>query len=185
MPAPNTESLRVLELHKPSSPLVDSYLSMIEEMRKHGEKIWDSMIPAPGEPTAGFIERMLIAEDVPGPNHVRETTYWAALHGKVVGHISLRHELNAELSEFGGHIGYTVHPSFRRQGIATEMLKKLLLTPKAREIGRLLLTCAPDNVASNKTILCNGGVLAQTVFVEKHQRQTRHFWIDVSTGKNS
>lgn len=87
------------------------------------------------------------------------------------------HDLAAALEEFSGHIGYDVRPSVRRKGIATEMLCQLLTVPKAWEIGRLLLTCAPDNVASNRTIVANGGVLSRTAFVEKWQRQTNYYWI--------
>lgn len=169
----------MIELHKPSMLLIESYLEFIEEMQKHGEKIWDSMIPKHGESPSLFVERLLAAEVGLGPNLVPETTYWGTIDEQVVGRIALRHELNANLSEFGGHIGYEVRPSFRHQGVATAMLKSLLLTSKAKEIGRLLLTCAPDNVASNKTILANGGILTQTAFVEKCQRNTNYYWIDL------
>jgi predicted acetyltransferase len=67
------------------------------------------------------------------------------------------------------------------------MLRQVLRTPKAREIGRLLLTCAPDNVASNRTIRANGGVLERTIFVERIARETNLYWIallpsDISAG---
>jgi predicted acetyltransferase len=89
--------------------------------------------------------------------------------------------LNKNLEEFGGHIGYEVRPSARRKGIATEMLRLVLQTPKAREIRRVLLTCAPDNEASNRTIRKNGGILNDTRFVEKIRRQTNYYWIEVPT----
>jgi predicted acetyltransferase len=95
----------------------------------------------------------------------------------VVGRIALRHDLNANLKEFGGHIGYEVRPSCRKKGFAKEMLKQLLQTPKALEIRSLLLTCAPTNLASNKTILANGGILTKTAFVEKWKRETNYYLI--------
>ena len=49
----------------------------------------------------------------------------------------------------------------------------------AEEIGRLLVTCAPDNVGSNRAIVANGGVLARTAFVEEVQRPTHYYWIDL------
>jgi predicted acetyltransferase len=165
-------NVRKIELRSPSLSLVASYLDFVEAMRQQGDKVWDGILPKPDEPPDRFVERLLEAETAPEPGLVPETTYWATLGEEVVGRIALRHELNAALSEFGGHIGYEVHPAFRRQTIATEMLKRVLATPKAKEIGRLLLTCAPDNVGSNKTIRANGGVLAKTAFVEKWQRST-------------
>jgi predicted acetyltransferase len=59
------------------------------------------------------------------------------------------------------------------------MLRRVLALPKARDIGRLLLTCAPDNVASNRTILACGGVLERTIFVERIARATNLYWITV------
>ena len=97
----------------------------------------------------------------------------------MVGRIVLRHELTPDLREFGGHIGYEVRPSFRRRGVAGEMLRLVLKTPKAREIGMILLTCAPGNVASIKTITANGGVLEKTAWVERVQRDTCYYWISV------
>jgi predicted acetyltransferase len=154
-------------------------LSFIEEMQKQGEKIWESMIPKPTESMDSFVERLLKADINPEPGSIPETTYWATLDLKVVGRIALRHGLTEDLSEFGGHIGYEVHPLFRRKGVAKEILKQVLETAKAQEMGRVLLTCAPDNLGSNKTIQANGGILTKTAFVEKWQRDTNYYWIDL------
>ncbi len=146
-----------------------------------GEKIWEGVIPRHNESTAQFVQRLLDAETKPAPGLVCETIYWACENSQVVGRISLRHFLNENLKEFGGHIGYEVRPSSRKRGFAKEMLRQLLQTPKAFEIGQLLLTCAPDNIASNKTILANGGTLVKTVFLEKLQRDTNYYWINLNS----
>jgi predicted acetyltransferase len=59
------------------------------------------------------------------------------------------------------------------------MIRQLLHTPRARSIGRLLVTCAPDNIGSSKAILANGGVLEKIEFIEAIQRDTSFYWIDV------
>ena len=84
------------------------------------------------------------------------TTLIALLDDDVVGIISLRHELNDFLRDFG-HIGYSVRPSYRRRGIATFMLSKVL--EYARNIGMncIQLSSHRDNVASTRTIRKNGG----------------------------
>lgn len=168
-----------IKLERPGTLLVPSYLGFIEEMEKAGEEIWHSFIPTAFEDHGQFAQRVLDYETVDRPHFVRETVYWPTREGEVVGRIALRHSLNEGLKEFGGHIGYEVRPSCRRQGIARDMLRRILETSKAREIGKILLTCAPENIASNKTILANGGVLEKTVFVKERNRQTNYYWINL------
>jgi predicted acetyltransferase len=165
-----------LQLRRPAVDLVPSYVDFLDEMAAAGERVWPSR-PHPPETWEGFVARVLRAEVAPEPGHVPQTTYWATLGDAVVGHIGLRHRLNAELSEFGGHIGYAVRPAYRARGLAKEMLRRVLRTATAREIGRLLLTCAPDNEASIRTIVANGGVLERTIFVERIGRETSLYWI--------
>jgi len=174
-----SNNMSKLQLVLPSEKFVASYLSFIAEMRNLRETIWDVIVPAPDENDEQFVSRLLMREVSPTGESVAETTYWAVRNNQVEGRISIRHELNRNLEEFGGHIGYEVRPSSRKQGLATEMLKLILQTPKARSIGRLLLTCAPDNVASNRTIVKNGGVLAGSAYVERVERQTNYYWIEL------
>jgi predicted acetyltransferase len=169
----------MIELQQPSNILFPSYLQFIEEMRALGERIWGRQAPDPGESPEQFVAWLRRVETQPDAGWVPETIYWAVEGAEVVGRIALRHELNDQLKEFGGNIGYEVRPSVRRRGVAKEMLRLLLETPRAQSIGRVLLTCAPDNTASNGTILANGGVLEKTVFVQKIQRQTNYYWIDL------
>ncbi len=165
-----------MQLTRPAVALVASYLAFLDEVAATGERVWPAR-PEATETSESFVTRLLRAEMAPEPPRVPQTTYWATVGEDVVGHIALRHHLNAELAEFGGHVGYTVRPSYRGRGLATEMLQRVLRTPKAKEIGRLLLTCAPDNVASNRTIRANGGVLERTIFVERIGRETNLYWI--------
>ena len=165
-----------LQLVRPAVDLVPSYLEFLDEMAALGERVWPAR-PHPPETWEGFVARLLRAETAPDTAHVPQTTYWATVGETVVGHIGLRHRLNAELSEFGGHVGYAVRPAYRARGFAKEMLRRVLRTPEAREIGKLLLTCAPDNVASIRTILANGGVLERTIVVERIGRDTSLYWI--------
>jgi len=177
-PRPAAEQV---QLTRPAVALVSSYLALLDEIAAGGERVWPAR-PEPPEMPESFVARLLRAEVAPEPPKVPQTTYWATVDGEVVGQIGLRHRLNAELAELGGHIGYTVRPTYRGRGIAREMLRQVLRTPKAQEIGRLLLTCAPDNVPSNRTIQANGGVLERTIFVERVGRETNLYWIVLSPG---
>lgn len=96
---------------------------------------------------------------------------------KVLGFLQVRHEFNDYLSKFGGHIGYSVRPSERRQGYAKVMLKKAL--PFCREIGldKVLITCIDGNIGSEKTILANGGVYEYTIHEPNDNEDLKRFWI--------
>ena len=99
---------------------------------------------------------------------------------KVVGVIQIRHELNDLLAAWGGHIGYSVAPSERRRGYATEMLGLALGKCKELGIKKALITCYPENEGSRKTILKNGGVYESTVYVDELKKEVERYWIDLS-----
>ena len=97
---------------------------------------------------------------------------------RIGGMINIRHTLNEYLLNFGGHIGYSVRKSERQKGYAKEMLRLALGKCKELGIGKILITCNKDNIASAKTILANGGVLENEV--PEQDRVTQRYWIDIS-----
>ncbi len=60
-----------------------------------------------------------------------------------------------------GHVGYNVVPWQRRRGLATAALRVLLPEIRALGLPHVDLTTDPDNVASQKVITSNGGVLVE------------------------
>lgn len=60
-----------------------------------------------------------------------------------------------------GHIGYSVVPGKRRRGYATRALALLLPEARARGLPHVEITAAAGNLASQKVIVANGGVLVE------------------------
>jgi len=99
--------------------------------------------------------------------------------GTIVGRLSLRHELNSFLSQYGGHIGYGVLPAYRNKGYAKEMLKQSLNFARDLKINKALLTCDDDNVGSIKTIEACNGVLENKINQKEGAPLKRRYWIEL------
>ena len=76
-------------------------------------------------------------------------------------------------------MGYSVAPSERRKGYATQMLKLALSKLKASGIERALITCDKENEGSRKTILNNGGIYESTVYEPDERVDVERYWIDL------
>ena len=98
---------------------------------------------------------------------------------KVVGVIQIRHCFNEFLEKYAGHIGYSVCPTERRKGYATQMLRLALPACKALGLDRVLISCVEGNEGSKRTILRNGGVYESTVFEPGEGVYLERYWIDL------
>lgn len=98
--------------------------------------------------------------------------------GEIVGRTSIRHKLTEHLLKIGGHIGYGVVPEFRKKGYATAILEKSLTYMKENlpHINDILVTCSEGNIASQKTIEKNSGVLENIIDVSGEDK-TMRYWI--------
>jgi len=98
---------------------------------------------------------------------------------KVVGVIQIRHCFNEFLEKYAGHIGYSVCPTERRKGYATQMLRLALPECKALGLDRVLISCVEGNEGSKRTILRNGGVYESTVYEPGEGVYLERYWIDL------
>ncbi len=97
-------------------------------------------------------------------------TFFAARvsDGKIVGIADLRYQLNDFLKDFG-NCGYSVRPSERKKGYATEILRQICIIAKEHGLKQLQLSVEKDNIASIKTIEKNGGKFSRSFIFENEE----------------
>lgn len=170
--------LGMTTLSAPSWELYESWAEAVAEFGTaypHG-----SGLPSVGpvrtdrEACGQLLDNIALRSDMtrrPPEGLVHSDYFWLTEASEVVGFLALRHELTPALLQEGGHIGYSVRPSRRREGHATRALAQALERARALGIDRALVTCDDDNEPSARTIERNGGAL------EDVRDGVRRYWI--------
>ena len=99
--------------------------------------------------------------------------------GQIVGRLSIRHRLNDFLERIGGHIGYGIIKSYRRQGYGTEMIKQALPICSSVGIKKVLITSDIDNFGSQTVIERCGGIFENVTNDSQLKVQKRRYWINI------
>lgn len=150
-----------LRLVRPTLELKEAALQYRQEHFYHGETIINgSELLDKTESYEVWLQSVTnnTCPDTVNPDWVVTDTFFAMdENDKIVGIIDLRHTLNDFLKDFG-NCGYSVRPSERKKGYATEMLRQVLEVARQVGLKELHLSVERDNVASVKTIVRNGGV---------------------------
>ena len=148
---------------------------MAEDEIPHGSGLWaiDAGLTEEGLAQHVILSTRFMDTSVPPPEGlVHATQFWITDDADaLVGFLHLRHTLNDFLHERGGHIGYGVRPTRRREGHASRALALGLAALRDLGADRALVTCDDDNAASVRTIESQGGVL------EDVRDGTRRYWI--------
>lgn len=92
--------------------------------------------------------------------------YWYAINlagtNQTIGTIDLRIG-SKSLLYYGGHIGYAVDKKYRGNNYAAKACRLLKQVALAHDMNELIITCNPENVASNKTCIRIGAELIEIV----------------------
>jgi len=179
----------MINLVRPTFDLYESWAAAVSEFAdRHidGSGLTDHTEPTV-EACQALIEKERAYSDpsTPLPPPLVHSSYWWITDDRgddveVVGFIALRHRLTDALRVIGGHIGYAVRPSRRREGIATRALGLVLDDARRLGLDRVLLTCDDDNEASARTIeRCGGQRQMPDSKSPSGAALVRHYWIQL------
>lgn len=90
---------------------------------------------------------------------VPQIVYWVVLNDDIIGIVKVRKRINENLKKLGGHIGYYILKKYRNKGYGKELLKRAL--DLFDDNTTIVITCSKDNLASQKVIEYNNGILIE------------------------
>ena len=158
----------------------NEYLEYILEWEKANETIIPGASDRKGRSFIEMIEKWKANESrhMYQEGKVPSTLYFLTENDRtIIGSLDFRHEINEQLLVHGGHIGYGVRPTRRREGNCSIMLKTFIEMIKDKNISRVLLTCDESNTGSIKTIEKCKGILENTI--EINGKRVRMYWIGI------
>ncbi len=166
---------------QPSTDLYDSWLECVEDFGggpMDGSGDWQVPDFAPNRRSFDtLLERIQVESDPTSSlslGRVHSDYFWVFAETTMIGFLAVRHSIdNGFLRTAGGHVGYSIRPSYRRQGHASRALGLGLARARQLGLNRLLLTCDVDNLGSARTIEGQGGVFETTMSGKKR------YWIDL------
>ena len=157
----------------PSMEYKDKAIDYINEFIEYGSEVngsgsLDSFLE---ESTyEKWLEKVLSYIDIaniPEPK-VPDLTYFYVREDddRIIGMINIRLALNDFLRKEAGHIGYSVRPTERRKGYATDMLEEGLKVLERIGVSEVLVSCDKDNPASAGVIKKCGGQLKEEFYIQ-------------------
>lgn len=157
-------------LVRPTIQMKEQALEYREEHFKNGEKVINgSELFDQIESYEEWLSSVTLNTDAEtvNENWVVTDTFFALRKSdnKIIGIIDLRHTLNEFLKDFG-NCGYSVRPSERKKGYATEMLCQLKEVARKAGMQELHLSVEKTNIGSIKVIQNNGGVYERSFTYE-------------------
>lgn len=166
-------------LVQPAASLEDAFFEMADAVRG-AEPDFASIAAVRREGWSAYLARLAGLRDgsVPSQSGVPVSTYWWVRDdGVMLGVSGLRWRLTSALRERGGHIGFAIRPSARRQGHGVGLLRATLAEAAQGGLNRVLLTCDADNAGSRGVIERCGGVLSDIGETGQPPSRVCRYWI--------
>lgn len=171
---------RKLYLVEPSIGDMDVAMCMIKKWRAYGGKINPGLLRKLDNDYSEWLVEIKRAADekLCGADNVPQTFYWLkSSEGDILGAASIRHYLNKSNIIDGGHVAYGIAPEYRGRGYGNEVLRLVIEKMIEMKIYRILITCNADNIASQKIIIYNGGVL-ENQMIDEEGILVNRYWIE-------
>jgi len=182
-----------LQLVKPARDVVDGFVHAVEAGwspstidPEAGRRAVAKIQSDPDAFLASLEDRGALGDPITGPNgevwpRIPGFARWL-WDGEFCGSISLRWVTGTSAlpSHVSGHIGYSVVPWKRQRGYATRALALLLPQAKAEGLDKVDITTNADNLASQKVITANGGVLIDAAHQTEHYGPRLLYRIDLT-----
>lgn len=149
-----------LEFRRPCADLFDDFERYRDSFLPVDEDMWRGLSAAARTNLPQYLDwirRGAENRDLPA-GIVPMDTFWVFAGTEMAGELTVRHYIRGSLMTYGGHVGYSVTPRFRKQGVGMAMLRFAL--EHLRSLGEIeaLVTCDEDNAASARVIEKCGGV---------------------------
>ena len=153
---------------RPTIDLKEKGLEYREEHFKYGEKVIDGAALLDELDYEKWLDRVNSNwnKETLKSDGVLSHTFFVVrkTDDRIIGIVDIRLELKNEITRrYGGNVGYSVRPSERKKGYATKILNMAKNYLYNLGITCIMVSCYSDNIASEKVILKNGGILDRKV----------------------
>lgn len=167
-------------LTNPSERYQVSFLKALQEFQAEGRDL-EIPLEEVAANFGNFVQRLREQADPAKlkTGWVPHWYFWLIDDDEYIGRLILRCELNEHLLQIGGHMGYQIRPSCRRQGYGRLILKYGLERAKTFGLAKVLLTCDEDNLSSRRIIESHAGMLENIIEVEQWPAKVCRYWIQL------